>query len=263
VSCGCDEVCNCAVVGGNCVQVVGDGRPTSPYTVNVVVSADADNAISCEPNGLFGQNGVVTADTDCIDLSGTGKIGDPITADVVISPDSGNRLECRANGLYAYPCPDIYCCCDAPSLPINATSTTFNLPPGCDLEIADGDWRVNIEILIVLEWDPNQAGALIELGASYDVTGLCTLPDVFNVTCDAPQLVTQFRTGGPGSAEIETLFLISSFDVTGPLSVTVVPQIVTGVSHAAIVTAEDYTVTAIVGQVPADQPNNLCTVCAP
>jgi hypothetical protein len=263
VSCGCDEICNCAVIGGNCVQVVGDGRPTSPYTIDVVISPDADNAVSCEPNGLFGVNGLTVTDTDCIDLAGTGKAADPLSATAIISPDAGNRLECRANGLYAYPCPDIYCCCDEPAVDIDASSSTFNLHPGCELEIPDGDYRVNVEILIVLEWDPDQASALIQLVGGYTVSGLCTLPDMFNVNCEPVGLTTQFRTPGVGFPEVETLFVIGSFDVTGPLTVTVVPQIVTGASHAAVVTAETYTVTAIVGQVPADQPNNLCSVCIP
>lgn len=70
----------------------------------VIISPNADNALSCVGNGLFVNEVELTAgDGDCVTIQVTDNgNGDwEIVADAVISPDFGNALECRENGLYA------------------------------------------------------------------------------------------------------------------------------------------------------------------
>ena len=99
--CGCATDCLCTVTGGSCANVTGDGSLGAPYSVNVTVSPNAGNTITCEANGLYSSGGGVnTADTACIDLSGTGSLVSPLTASPVFSADAGNVIECRADGLY-------------------------------------------------------------------------------------------------------------------------------------------------------------------
>ena len=102
--CGCDKECYCAVIGSDCVAVVGTGTVSSPYQVSPIISPDPDNILACANDGLLVEPPVVaTLDTTCIELGGTGQAATPLFANPVISGDATNVLECRASGLFVPP----------------------------------------------------------------------------------------------------------------------------------------------------------------
>ena len=93
-------------VDGDCVElnVVEGPAGTFTLTPEVIISPNADNAISCVGNGLFvNEIELIAGDGDCVDVQvvDLGNGDWEIVADAVISPDFGNALECRENGLYA------------------------------------------------------------------------------------------------------------------------------------------------------------------
>lgn len=103
-----DAPTDVTVVGSDtdCIEVTVVEAPAGTFTVSaeVVISPNADNAISCVGNGLFvNEVEIVAGDGDCVTIQVTDNgNGDwEIVADAVISPDFGNALECRENGLYA------------------------------------------------------------------------------------------------------------------------------------------------------------------
>jgi len=103
--CGCATDCLCILQDGDCTSVVGSGSVTAPYVVNVDISANAGNQVTCEPDGLFApppptELPITVLDTDCIDLDGDGTAADPLTATPIISPDIGNTFECRPTGIF-------------------------------------------------------------------------------------------------------------------------------------------------------------------
>lgn len=96
------------VVGSesDCIDVTVIEAPAGTFTVGaeIVLSPNADNALSCVGNGLFvNEVTLIAGDGDCVDVQVTdlGNGDWEIVADATISPDFGNALECRENGLYA------------------------------------------------------------------------------------------------------------------------------------------------------------------
>jgi len=100
--CGCATDCLCTLIDGDCTQAVGSGTIASPYAVNVTISADPDNIITCEADGLLVTPNLTTEDSDCITLSGIGSVSDPLVAEIVPDPDVCNLLDCTATGLGAF-----------------------------------------------------------------------------------------------------------------------------------------------------------------
>jgi len=99
--CGCETDCLCVLIDGDCTTFAGSGTVASPYQVNVEISANAGNQVTCEADGLFVSEPTInTLDTDCIDLEGDGSLADPLTATPIISPDLGNVFECRVSGIF-------------------------------------------------------------------------------------------------------------------------------------------------------------------
>lgn len=70
-----------------------------------VVSPNADNSISCLPNGLFSPDtSIVSLDTACLNIDvveGPGNNDFLITGNPIISPVVGNQIQCTPQGLFA------------------------------------------------------------------------------------------------------------------------------------------------------------------
>lgn len=104
--CGCASDCLCTVTGTDCVDVIGNGTPTSPYVVSVLLDPSENNQASCGPDGLMvdvSGVAIATEDSACIELSGSGTPIDPIVATPILDESDANILECGENGLSASP----------------------------------------------------------------------------------------------------------------------------------------------------------------
>lgn len=88
-------------------SVIGGVYPNFTISGNPVISPNADNALSCLPNGLFASDvSIAVQDTDCIDLEvveGPGSNDFVLTANLNISAVAGNTVACLADGLYVNP----------------------------------------------------------------------------------------------------------------------------------------------------------------
>lgn len=90
-----------------CFDITVVEAPADTFTISgsPVVSPNADNSLSCLPNGLFVPDvSIAVQDTDCIDLEvveGPGNNDFVITANINVSAAPGNTISCIADGLYA------------------------------------------------------------------------------------------------------------------------------------------------------------------
>lgn len=81
--CGCNPICSCLIVDGDCMDVTGLGSPTNPYIFNVEID---NETILCGGTGL--QRVLNTQDTNTIDISGNGSVANPLFMDVILTPDA-------------------------------------------------------------------------------------------------------------------------------------------------------------------------------
>ncbi len=84
----------------------GDGDSGTPVFVDVLISADSDNILTVESDGLFvpspsAQTPISVTDSTSLDFTISGLDSHSLTGAVKISPDADNALEIRVNGLYA------------------------------------------------------------------------------------------------------------------------------------------------------------------
>ncbi len=85
--------------GDNAIGVSYD-EATNTNTITVQISADPDNVLTMESDGLKATGGTATkvqAGSNAVSVSTVGNVA---TVDVRRSPDAGNALALRANGLY-------------------------------------------------------------------------------------------------------------------------------------------------------------------
>lgn len=162
---------------------------SNPFSFDVKVSSDANNALEVRSNGLFvsnsgsGSSEVVTNDSSTIDFSGAGTVVSPLSAIIKTSADADNVIEIRADGVYV----PVVAGVQGPAGPAGATGPAGAPgpqgavgPAGADgndgtpgISVTNASIDVDNHLIVTLS-----SGSTIDAGEIAGVSNLVDLDDV-------------------------------------------------------------------------------------